>query len=68
MAAKVLHDGPLRVLDYRCEAGPAVVPFTEVHERYSLSYVRRGSFGCRTLGRHFELVAGGFMLGCPGEP
>jgi AraC family transcriptional regulator len=67
MAAKTLQQGDLTIFDYRCEATPADRPFTEVHERFSLSYVRKGSFGCRTLGRHFELVAGGFLLGCPGD-
>ena len=67
MAIKMLHDGELRILDYRCESGPGDVPFTEVQERYSLSYVRRGSFGCRTLGRDFELITGAFLLGCPDD-
>lgn len=53
----------LRVLDYRCGAGPADTPFTEVFESFSLSYVARGSFGCATQGKHFELVAGSFLVG-----
>jgi len=33
----------------------------------SISYVRRGSFGCVTRGRSFELVAGSFLIGRPGD-
>jgi AraC family transcriptional regulator len=57
----------LRVFDYRCDAGPADTPFTEVFESFSLSYVARGSFGCTTRGRHFELVAGSFLVGRAGD-
>lgn len=66
-AATLLKDGALRVFDYRCSAGPRDRPFTEQHGSYSLSYVRRGSFGYLTRGRAFELVAGAFMLGRPGD-
>src|SRR4029079_538296 len=48
-------------------AGPTARPFVEVHERHSLSFVSRGSFGCRTLGRTHELVAGSVMVGRPGR-
>lgn len=57
----------LAVYDFRCSAGPADRPFAERHERHSLSYVRRGSFGCRTRGRAYELVAGALMVGRPGQ-
>lgn len=67
MAVRILREGALRVIDYRCQAGPADAPYPEVHERYSLSYVRRGSFACRTLGAHHELLAGGFLVGRPGD-
>jgi AraC family transcriptional regulator len=66
-AATLLKEGPLRVFDYRCSAGPDDRPFTEQHGSYSISYVRRGSFGYRTRGRSFELVAGAFLLGRPGD-
>jgi len=67
MLAKVLREGAPRVIDYRCIAGPADTPFVEVHGSFSLSYVRRGSFGCTTRGRSFELIAGAFLLGRPGD-
>jgi len=65
--ATVLRDGALRVIDYRCRAGPADRPFTERHGSYCLSYVRRGSFGYRTRGRAYELIAGALMVGRSGD-
>jgi AraC-like DNA-binding protein len=65
--ATLLKSGALRVIDYRCHAGPHDRPFTEQHRNFSISYVRRGSFGCLTRGRSFELVAGSFLLGRPGD-
>ena len=32
-----------------------------------ISYVRKGSFGCHTRGRFFELVAGSVLVGHPGD-
>jgi AraC-like DNA-binding protein len=63
----LLKSGALRVIDYRCSAGPKDRPFIEQHRSFSISYVRRGSFGCVTRGRSFELVAGSFLLGRPGD-
>lgn len=57
----------LRVIDYRCAAGPQDAPFTEVFDGFSLSYVACGSFGCTTRGKHYELVAGSFLVGRPGD-
>ena len=68
MQATTLFEGAaLSVYSYRCSAGPADRPFAELHARHSLSYVRRGSFGCRTLGREHELVAGAVLVGRPGR-
>src|SRR5579871_4402815 len=66
MGWRLLCDGPLTVVDYRCTAGPRDRPYAEVHSSHSLSYVRRGSFGCRTLGGEHRLLAGGFLVGSPG--
>jgi len=66
-ACTLLERGALRVIDYRCSAGPGDRPFPERHASFSISYVRRGSFGCVTRGRSFELVAGSFLLGRPGD-
>jgi AraC family transcriptional regulator len=62
-----VNSGAVRVIDCRCRAGPDDRSFPEQHETYSISYVRRGSFGCRTRGQTFELVAGSFLLGSPGD-
>ena len=66
-ATTLLQSESLDVLDYRCNAGPQVTPFVEHHERFSISYVRGGSFGCITRGRRFELVCGSIMFGHPGD-
>ena len=66
MQATTLYEGEsLSVYRIVCDAGPADRPFVEMHRRHSLSFVRRGSFGCRTLGRTHELVAGSVMVGQP---
>jgi AraC-like DNA-binding protein len=62
-----LQRGSIAVTDYRCSAGPGDVPFVELHDGFSVSYVRRGSFGCRTRGASFELVAGSILVGHPGD-
>ncbi|ABD05510.1 transcriptional regulator, AraC family [Rhodopseudomonas palustris HaA2] len=66
-ASTVLHRGTITVSDFRCSAGPDDVPFAECHVAHSISYVRRGSFGCTTRGRTYELVAGAVMIGRPGD-
>src|SRR5262245_1832060 len=55
------------VNEYRCRVQPGDEPFTEVHGGFSVSYVRKGSFGLRTLGRSFELVVGSILVGHPGD-
>ncbi|MFL9669044.1 AraC family transcriptional regulator [Variovorax sp. AB1(2024)] len=57
----------ISVASYRCDAGPDAQPFAELHEGYSVSYVRKGSFGYRTRGRAYELVTGSVLVGCPGD-
>lgn len=59
--------GAIRVVDYRCSAGPAEQPFTELHTDHSVSYVRKGSFGYRVRGASYELVAGSVLVGHPGD-
>lgn len=59
--------GSVAVVDYRCSAGPHERPYVEVHGSYSISYVRRGSFGLESRGRSFELVAGSILVGRPGD-
>ncbi|XXX78624.1 AraC family transcriptional regulator [Sorangium sp. So ce134] len=63
----VLEREAISVLDYRCNAGPADAPFVELHRGFSVSYVRKGSFGYRVRGASFELVAGSLLIGHPGD-
>ncbi|HSQ01386.1 MAG TPA: AraC family transcriptional regulator [Candidatus Dormibacteraeota bacterium] len=66
-ATTVLRRGAIAVMDYRCGVVPGDAPFVERHGGYSLSYVRRGSFGYRTRGATYELVAGSILVGYPGD-
>jgi AraC family transcriptional regulator len=65
-SAVLLQQPSLWVIGRRCSVSPADKPFTELHRDFSLSYVRRGSFGYRSCGRSFELVAGSILVGQPG--
>jgi AraC-like DNA-binding protein len=67
MTVTTLHAGPIQVFDYRCSVAPGEAPFAERHEAFSLSYVRKGSFGYSSRGRSFDLVAGSFLVGHAGE-
>jgi AraC family transcriptional regulator len=66
-STRVFRGESIAVIDYRCEAAPGETPFVELHESFSLAYVRKGSFGCRARGRSFELVAGSILVGHPGD-
>jgi AraC-like DNA-binding protein len=68
MARTTLLQGKsISVSDFRCTAGPDDTPFAEQYGCHSVSYVRKGSFGCRSRGRLFELVAGSVLVGHPGD-
>jgi len=68
MRVTTIHEGPgLSIYDARCDAGPGEQPCVEVFRRHSLAFVRRGSFGCRTLGASHELVAGSVLVGRPDQ-
>src|SRR5688500_14036637 len=66
-AATIFERGAIRVVDYRCTAVPGDRPFVEVHEAFSISYVRKGGFGYRTRGQSFDLVTGALLIGHPGS-
>jgi AraC family transcriptional regulator len=66
-ATTLLESGSMSVVDYRCRPGVASEPFVETHGSFSVSYVRRGTFGYRSRGRAFELVAGSILVGHPGD-
>ena len=63
----LLQRQSISVTDFRCSAAPGDAPFVEQYRCHSVSYVRKGSFGCRTRGRAFELVAGSILVGFPGD-
>jgi AraC-like DNA-binding protein len=63
----LLQRQSISVSDFRCSAGPDDTPFVEQYRCHSVSYVRKGSFGCRSRGRQFELVAGSILVGYPGD-
>jgi AraC family transcriptional regulator len=55
------------IFDYRCDAKPGDAAFDEEHGAYSVSFVRRGSFGYRLGGISHELVAGATLVGKKGD-
>ena len=59
--------GRISVTEFRCTAGPGDKPFAEAFPAHSISYVRKGSFGCHYRGRFHELVAGSMLVGFPGD-
>ena len=63
----LLQHGSISVTEFRCAAGPDDIPYTEQYASHSISYVRKGSFGCRHRGRSFELVTGSILVGYPGD-
>ncbi|ABQ33038.1 AraC family transcriptional regulator [Bradyrhizobium sp. BTAi1] len=68
MAATILFESrDVTVSEFRCEAARGARPFVEQYGGYSLSYVRKGSFGCHHRGRLFELVTGALLVGYPGD-
>ncbi len=63
----LLKHRSISVSDFRCTAGPGEKPFAERFQCHSVSYVRKGSFGCQSRGRTFELVTGSVLVGFPGD-
>jgi AraC-like DNA-binding protein len=63
----ILQRGSISVSEFRCSAAPGDKPFAEQYAGHSISYVRKGSFGCLSRGRLFELVAGSILVGHPGD-
>src|SRR3984893_17850719 len=63
----LLQRGSISVSDFRGSAGAADRPFAEPLGSHAISYVRKGSFGCHSRGRFFELVAGSILVGHPGD-
>src|ERR1700694_3251085 len=63
----LLQRKSISVSDFRCTAEAGDKPFVEQYRCHSVSYVRKGSFGCRSRGHSFELVAGSILVGHPGD-
>ncbi|SIN94672.1 transcriptional regulator, AraC family [Bradyrhizobium erythrophlei] len=63
----LLQRKPISVSDFHCTAAPGDAPFAEQFACHSISYVRKGSFGCHCRGRFHELVAGSILVGHPGD-
>jgi len=57
----------IAVTEFRCTAAPGEQPFAEEFPAHSISYVRKGSFGCQCRGRFHELVTGSMLVGFPGD-
>ena len=67
VTATQLSGGAVAAVDYRRDAGPGEAPYPEWHEVFSLSYVRKGSFGYAAQGRNAEMVAGSILVGHAGD-
>jgi AraC-like DNA-binding protein len=67
VATTLFQSRSIAVTDYRCAARLGEKPFTELHHGFSLSYVRKGSFGYHSRGRSHELVPGSLLVGHPGD-
>ncbi len=63
----LLKHRSISVSEFRCTAAPGDKPFVEQFDCHSVSYVRKGSFGCQCRGRSFELVTGSVLVGFPGD-
>ena len=63
----LLQRPSISVSEFRCTATLGDAPFVERYASHSISFVRKGSFGCHCRGRFFELVAGSILVGYPGD-
>lgn len=66
-ATTIFERESISVIDYRCEARPHDKPFVEEHRNHSISFVRKGSFGCHSRGQSFDLVTGSILVGHAGD-
>jgi len=65
LSTRVLHAGEVTAVEYCCTARRGEAPIPEVHDAYSISYVRRGAFRYRVHGAAFDLVPGSVLVGAP---
>ncbi len=66
-STRVFDSNEVTVIDYRCDVHPDNAPSVELHHNFSISYVRKGSFGYHARGQSFELVTGSILIGRPGD-
>src|SRR6266850_2906611 len=55
VSTTLLRQDVISVVDRRCDAGPNAPPVHELHNDFSISFVRKGSFGYRSGGKSFDL-------------
>ena len=55
------------VENFACDAKPGDKSYPEMHRIHALCFVKRGTFGCRTLGKSHELVPGSVFVARPGQ-
>ncbi len=67
LATRLISNSRFSATLYRCQAGPGDKPFAEMHDSWSIAFVRKGSFGYINRGRHFDLVPGALLIGRPGD-
>ena len=67
LVTPLLRTDALSVIDFRCQAQTGDLPFTELHQGYTIAYVRKGSFGYHVRGQSFDLVTGSTLLGHHGD-
>ena len=63
----LLQRDSMVVTDHRCDLVVPAAPYTEHHEHFCLSYVRKGTFGYRSRGQSHALVTGSVLVGRPGD-
>jgi AraC-like DNA-binding protein len=63
----VLARPSVTVVDYHCDRGPHDPAEVELHEHFTVAFVRRGTFGARSRAGAFDLVAGSVLVGHPGD-
>jgi AraC family transcriptional regulator len=63
----VFQSRALSATDYRCSAAPGDKPYMELFSTHTIAYVRKGSFGCCSRGRSYELVPGSLLVGHAGD-
>ncbi|MGH8688650.1 MAG: helix-turn-helix transcriptional regulator [Burkholderiales bacterium] len=68
MKVTAIHKGgDFAVENFACDARPGDKPYQEMHRIHALCFVKQGSFGCCTMGKQHELIAGSVFIARPGQ-